>query len=80
VRSQRIKDSADSWRALADVGKGCRRIQRERAVQVKPPARLRAFLLEPAPGCAPVRQPDRRRFRDTARSSRPGSYRMLFLS
>jgi hypothetical protein len=77
--SQRVKDSADAWRPLTDVSKGYRPIQRERAVQVEPPARLRACLLKAAPGCATVGEPDRRRFGDMACGSRPGSYRMLVL-
>ena len=74
---QALEDGADGWRALAELGEGKRLIERERAVEVEPPARLRACLLQPAAGGAAVGEPDRRRFGDTACGSRPGGDRVL---
>ncbi len=44
ARSQRFKGGAELWRTLTDMSKGQWWIKREWAIQVEPPAWLRALL------------------------------------
>ena len=69
---ERAEDGADVFLSPGQRGAGERLRERERAVQVQPPAGLRHGLLDPASGGAAVRPPDGGCLGDRARSARPG--------
>ena len=64
------QDGADSL-APGELGAGERLRERERAVQVEPPAWLRHGLLDPPAGGAAVRPPDGWRLGDRTRDAAP---------
>lgn len=72
IGSQPVKDAAQDWPVLPDPGQGQRRFDRERAIQVKPPARLRPLLLEPPAGRGAVGEPDSRCPGDVTGCAGPG--------